>query len=202
MKTDVITINNIEQDLDKVLDTTEKIGKETGLLDKEKIRLRLLAEELVGMLRGIAGDIVADYWIENQDKSFELYLTSDVALDQNMRKQIIDVSTSGTNSAVKGFTGKLREMIAIMLLPKGDDAYLPGYTMDFMGASSMMGCQLGIDGYIWTMQQYAMAVQSGKDEKSREAWDELEKSIIASIADDVRVSVKGYHVEIVVVKSF
>ena len=40
-----------------------------------------------------------------------------------------------------------------------------------------------------------------KDEKSDE-WDELEKSVIASTADDVIVGVKGKRADIVIIKKF
>ena len=41
-----------------------------------------------------------------------------------------------------------------------------------------------------------------KKEEKAEAWDELEKSVISSIADDVIVGVKGKCAEIVIVKKF
>ena len=37
---------------------------------------------------------------------------------------------------------------------------------------------------------------------TKEAWDELEKSVIAKIADDVIVGLKGKRVDIIVKKSF
>ena len=40
-----------------------------------------------------------------------------------------------------------------------------------------------------------------KSEKS-EAWDELEKSVIASVADDVIVGVKGRKADLIIVKNF
>ena len=42
---------------------------------------------------------------------------------------------------------------------------------------------------------------SSKEEKT-EAWDELEKSVIASAADDVIVGVKGRKADIIIVKKF
>ena len=41
-----------------------------------------------------------------------------------------------------------------------------------------------------------------KKEENTAAWDELEKSVIASVADDVIVGVKGKHADIIVVKKF
>jgi hypothetical protein len=40
------------------------------------------------------------------------------------------------------------------------------------------------------------------ERNNAEPWDELEKSIIANLADDVIVSVKGHNVEIVIMKNF
>jgi hypothetical protein len=37
---------------------------------------------------------------------------------------------------------------------------------------------------------------------AKEAWDELEKSIVASIADDVSVYIKDSHVKIEITKKF
>ena len=49
----------------------------------------------------------------------------------------------------------------------------------------------------WTLSRY-----KDSQKNSEEPWDELEKSIIANLADDVIVSVKGNKVEIVIVKTF
>jgi len=52
--------------------------------------------------------------------------------------------------------------------------------------------------YAWSLQKYRVKSEEKKDE----AWDELEKSIIANIADDVLVSLNGKSVEIIVKKTF
>jgi hypothetical protein len=41
-----------------------------------------------------------------------------------------------------------------------------------------------------------------KREEKSEDWDELEKSVIASVADDVIVGVKGCRASITIVKKF
>ena len=51
---------------------------------------------------------------------------------------------------------------------------------------------------IWTLANYRQNVSKEKDEE----WDELEKSIIANIADDVQVGLQGSKVEITVKKTF
>ena len=49
----------------------------------------------------------------------------------------------------------------------------------------------------WTLSRYKDAQRDNE-----EPWDELEKSIIANLADDVTVAVKGNNVEIVITKDF
>ena len=49
----------------------------------------------------------------------------------------------------------------------------------------------------WTLNRYRDA-----ERNNSEPWDELEKSIIANLADDVVVSVKGNNVEIAIIKKF
>ena len=52
---------------------------------------------------------------------------------------------------------------------------------------------------LWRLEGYTSYV---KEEKRAEEWDELEKSVIASVADDVIVGVRGKCAEIVIIKKF
>lgn len=118
MKTETIHVTSLGLGMDEALAVTEKTGLASGLEKKQILRLRLLAEELIGMLRGIAGDVEADYWLERNGRAYALHLRSDVTMTREMHEQLIAVSTSGENAAAKGFMGKIREMIAVALLPR------------------------------------------------------------------------------------
>ncbi|MBQ9604376.1 MAG: hypothetical protein IJR45_03080, partial [Firmicutes bacterium] len=50
MKTDIFELTQDEQNLEIMLDEAEKAASYSGLDKKQTIRLRLLAEELIGML--------------------------------------------------------------------------------------------------------------------------------------------------------
>ena len=59
--------------------------------------------------------------------------------------------------------------------------------------------------FSWNMEEYRTEVKrkmDQNDKKSANACDELEKSILANIADDVSVKVNGNNVEIVVYRKF
>ena len=56
----------------------------------------------------------------------------------------------------------------------------------------------------WSMKKYRSSVDEARDTNGRpaEAWDELEKSIVASIADEVTVRIKDSGVAITIEKAF
>ncbi len=70
--------------------------------------------------------------------------------------------------------------------------------------SSPMGYVSGVDTYSWSMSTYVSRVRSrlGELAEADEAWDELEKSIVANLADEVTVNIVGNAVEIVITKTF
>ncbi len=202
MRSDVIIVTSQGSGMLEALAATEKLGAESGLDRKENLRLRLLAEELFGMVRSIVGDVEARYWLEQEDSRFEIHLQSDVEMTQETRRQLIAVSTQGENAAARGFMGKLRDMIAAALLPSEEGPSM--LSLGFMTMGSPGGMRAGGGGCDWTLSKYRSEVENGRSRggAAEDAWDELEKSIVASIADEIRVRVKGSAVEITIAKTF
>ena len=202
MRTEEIIVNGHGGGIWETMNVTEKAGEEAGLSYKEKLRLRLLAEELLGMMRGIVGEAEAAFWVENNDRRFELHLNSDVPLSQEMRKELISVSSKGENAAAKGFMGKIREMIAVIVLPRESGPTMA--SLGLMSFGSPNGFRAGSVSYAWSMNEYRLGVENRRleSEEADAAWDELEKSIVANIADEVSVSINGSHVETVIYKEF
>ena len=85
--------------------------------------------------------------------------------------------------------GKIRDVVENMLYPENAE-----YSSNFIAYQLETAVLLNDQ---WTLARYK---DSQKD--NEEPWDELEKSIIANIADDVSVAVKGKNVEIVIIKNF
>ena len=54
----------------------------------------------------------------------------------------------------------------------------------------------------WSMSIYQNQLQPYlvKDARARELWDELEKSVVSNVADDVKVSIRGDHAEMIIIK--
>jgi hypothetical protein len=201
MKTDQIVVTSKGCGMDEALSLTEKLGQDAGLENKPVLHLRLLTEELFGMLRSLAGEVEAVYWIEAEGKSFDIHLKSEIKMTEEIREQLLSASSSGKNAAASGFTGKLRVFIADMLISAKEA--IP-YAMINSVAAFPEGGAAGEMASIWTMSAYKNEVNKNLDtsDEANAAWDELEKSILASIADDIKVAITGKKVEITVYKAF
>ena len=78
------------------------------------------------------------------------------------------------------------------------------YMLGLVDAPVALGAPLQMDNVVWTLDTYRQGVDGAKEtgEEAKEAWDELEKSILANLADDLIVAIRGDEAEITVVKKF
>ena len=203
MRQETVRIDSSGKGFAEALALSSELAKEANLDNKESVRLRLLSEEAVGLLRGLAGDVSADLLIKQYGKEFTLQLSGDVVMDSNLHKQLIETSTSGETAAVKGFTGKLREMIATMLLPGTiGHTMVSGFSMGLLNMSSPSTVSNTVEAaqsYMWSLDKYTQQVNEKEDEKEKVT---LERSILANIADEITVGIGGQHVEITIFKAF
>lgn len=198
MKSNVCRIDNGSKDLEAILKESEKVAVYNEFTKKQTLQLRLLCEEIDGMLPNIVDEFEGNLWIEVEDGVCKVHISIALAeITSSRKKELIDVAKNKKNAAVGGIGGRIRAAVEDYFLK---DEKVPVYDMSssFYGMATS-GC-IGVDySYLWTLNQYKTSV---KDNAQAEDWDELEKSIIASIADDVIVSVKGKKVEIVIIKEF
>lgn len=208
MKSNICKLNKDLTCLEAVLAEVEKVTTYNALEDKKALRIRLLAEELCGMLPGLVENFNGEFWAENDGDNYELHVelkADDMSID--LRDELISVSKSGKNAAAKGIMGKIRAVAETMLLAAFDPDLAPipadgefydyhGYNMGFGYIDPTIANETGYI-YSWSLFNYKTAVEEKKDE-----YAELERSIVAKLADDIIVGVRGKNVEIVVKKSF
>ena len=192
--------------LEAVLAEVEKVTTYNALEDKKALRLRLSAEELCGMLPGLVENFSGEFWAESEGNSYELHVelkADDMSIE--LRDELISVSKSGTNAAAKGIMGKIRAVAETMLLaafdptlavPAGEFYDYNSYNMGLGYIDPTLALETGY-AYSWSLYNYKSAVEEKEDE-----YAELERSIVAKLADDIIVGVRGKNVEIVVKKSF
>lgn len=203
MKTDHIVIRSDGSGFEEALQQTDKVAEYAGLSHKQALRLRLLSEEMTGMLRTIVGDCASKFWIETKGDLYSLHLATKARMNEDLREELLKTSTSGENEAAKGFMGMLRDIYFRMTEPVDNDLP-PMYeygTMhsDISSFEAPVGVSMHMAMATWSLQTYRDSVER---ENAKEAWDELEKSITAKLADEIRIFINGDSVEMVIDKRF
>ena len=211
METEHIYVNGEDKAVDEVMAAAEKYAQDLGLAEQETLRLRLLSEELLGLLSGITSDdFKAMFWIEGDKKTSRLHLNGKISMTAQRREELLETAKSGKNEAAVGIIGKIRDLIAESVL-KMNEEFPPdveGLVPDYFGAGSEMLMSGVGPSMAWSLNAYRTALEDGvidldeSDEfEKSEPWDELERSIIANLADDVKVKMVGDDVEILVERS-
>lgn len=196
MKSDVMVIGTNQDFTKKALDFTEQYAG--NLPKKAHLRIRLIAEELMNLFRSITGEMEAEYWVENESNIFTLHLDTQTLMYAGKRQELMELSSTKENAAAKGVIGKIREAFELALLPEDErEAMLAHYSLfGFSGSDSM---ESGTED-VWRMSDYIEDVNKSDDtEFVQEAKDELEKSIIANLAKEVTISIRGDKVSMAVV---
>ncbi|MCR5566778.1 MAG: hypothetical protein K6F61_07980 [Clostridiales bacterium] len=196
MKTDVITVSAKGKQMEKALEQVEKVAAYKGLSPKDTLHLRLLTEEMMGMMRSITGEPEGEFWIEDNDGEYALHLRVAARMSLEKRAQLLSVSASGKNEAARGLMGRIREFFDM-----GCDEDYDGFSTALMPDAFEHSSSPVLD-WEWSMRRYENVVSAkmGQDDAAREAWDELEKSVVKHVADDVKVFIRGGYVEMTILK--
>ncbi|HAK58206.1 MAG TPA: hypothetical protein DCP06_04430 [Lachnospiraceae bacterium] len=191
----------------RILEETEQFAYDIDMSDKAMLRLRLLAEELVSLVNSMSMEFEADYWVESKDGVIDLHMDLQALMTPERRRELISLSSSGKNAEPVGILGKIRGMIEnVMLAVDENDQMVMARTVPYAmyGMSDSSGIQMMENVTIWSLQRYRDNVADEDDSKEalKVAKDELEKSVIANLADDVSVGIKDSNVRLVVSKRF
>ncbi|MBO5207982.1 MAG: hypothetical protein J6B68_01415 [Lachnospiraceae bacterium] len=196
MKSNVCILKGANPDIEKVLQEVEKVAEYNGLNSKGTIRLRLLAEELIGMQNGILGFVKGEFYIESKKNTYTFYFHADIKTDSVTRERFVDLSTNNRNVAYKGFAGKIR-LVADTLMNDSKEGSFDNYD-SYRAADStgIFNSDLEYD-KVWALSQYREEVTKNSAE-----WDELEKSIVANLADELIIGATKEYVDMIAVKKF
>ena len=198
MKSNVCKIENGTRDLEAILKESERVAEYNGLSHKQALQLRLLCEEIDGMLPNIVDDFEGELWIDFEDGVCKVNVSVQFPeVNADKKAELISIAKDQKNAAAVGIVGKIRNAIENFFL---DEDMMTALTVSTRPYGLATGYSDGVDyDYLWRLEEYRKSV---KKEEQVEAWDELEKSVIASVADDVIVGVRGKRAEIVILKKF
>ena len=197
MRTDVIVVSSRGRQMEKALDQVEKVAAYKELSAKGALQLRLLTEEMMSMMRAITGETEGEFWIEDEDGLFQLHLRVKTRMNSEKRDQLLSASSTGKNESAKGLMGRLKDFFDREMdedvASMGSPLVLP--EMYEHSATSL--------DWEWSMTAYQNELSTlvkKKDQSALDMWDELEKSVVTHVADDVRVSIRGQQAEMTILK--
>ena len=176
MKSDCISIDNRSKGFERAIEETKRVAASRRLDPKDTLRLQVITEEMLSLARSVTGEMEADFWIEGEGTEYEFHMTTRTVMDQEKRTLLLSSATSRKNEAAKGLLGKLR------------DAFEKAIAAPF-GQSSK-----GIPGDVMSDVVY----ESVDDPE----WDGYERSVLRRLADEVKISIRGRTVEMIVIKRF
>lgn len=198
MKTDVITVSSKGNQMEAALAQTEKVAAYKGLTGRNAMHLRLLTEEMMGMMRSITGETEGKFWIEDEENVYQLHLQMMTRMNSEKRDQLLSASSAGKNESARGLMGRLRDFF-----DRGSDEDIASCTSALILPGMYEDSSTPTLDWEWSMIRYEDVLSDrvkANDTGAREAWDELEKSVVAKVADDVKVSIRGSVVEMTIVK--
>lgn len=197
MKSNVCKIENGSLDLSAILRESEKVAVYNELNHNQTLKLRLICEELDAMLPSLVGEFDGDFWIDFEKGVCKInVLITFEEFTAKKKKALLAITKDQKNAAATGFFGKIRSVIEDCFLDKEKAKFY-----DMAGLFNFANAYSTQTDYscMCSLQQYKHVIQQ---EDKKQEWDELEKSIITSCADDVIVGVKGKQANIVIIKKF
>lgn len=207
MKSDIFMLNSDDGRMAAARYATEDFARGLDLDRHNTLRLDLLTEEMLGMVKAMADEFYGQLWFEAKGKRCEIHLQATADMNADRREELLSVSSTGRNAAAKGFMGMVKDVLFGAMHSFG--RAINDYNREVARYGFVNPAEIGslaVDNMmpIWTLQTYRTGLeeQCDMDEDAGEAWNELEKSIVGKLADDVVVGVKGDRIEMVIIKEF
>lgn len=185
MKSDIIAVSM--EDIGKALDLVERTVLYIGYSNDFAEKMRLLAEELISGNRFIMDEVSASLWVETNEENMEIHLRLQGALSSSTRQKLIEISKNQCNQPPKGFLNKIGAFFSDAFMQQTAE-YTPLFLVDGEPVENLYIPYSIVDTY------------QKKAESDNEGMNDIEKSILKGLADDVTVCAYATHAELVVIK--
>lgn len=190
IKSLICPIEGNSWDVERALNEVDGFSRYQGLGAKQSERLRLLGEELLGMMDGLLSVQDGRFWIEADGDDYIVNLAAKSIVGARA-KSILD-SASGGNSEYKGIGGLVRKAVDSMHEMFRDSGAT--YSFSEQVDAALAGTEvLSEDALSWSLLSYTESVE--RDEKA-ESWDELEIPVLKKYSKDIVISYRNDRVDI------
>lgn len=195
MKTSKLWINSTVRRNDEVNDILRDFAAEAGIAGRDYQHMCLLTEETLGMAHDSLKNFDGEIWLEKTAGGYEIILEADVRESEE--------AGSALPASVPGFMAKIAGMLNCSYMfenteemPENLAALLP----DYMSYGAPVRGDAPVWAGQWSLSAYRQNLQERrkKDPASEAGLEELEKSIVASLADEVNIGIHGQKIRLVI----
>ena len=182
---------------DDAYDMMKEFAEKNGITGKDCYHLGLLTEEVLGMANQILHVYDGELWVESTATGYEIILEA-----------AVHKKTSGKavpTASPEGFMAKIAEMLNCSYVFENTmetPEELAGMLPDYMRYGIQEEKEAKVWAGRWSLSAYRDNLRNRREEnpKAEPALDELEKSIVAHLADEVMIGIHGQRIRLVISK--
>ena len=203
MKTNVISIYGDLKGQSETMQEAERFSEYHHLTGRNAMYIRLLTEEAVSLVHGIIPDFKGRFWLESEQTEKKLLcricVSADTTVTEGQEEELLSVSTSGKNEDAKGILGKIRQLFRWSMQQTDAEAYAQSNIIGEWYQMGNYGTHDVNKAVYWSLSNYRNTIEDNPEENTEER-DELEKSIIAKLSDEVKVGIRSDKAEVIIEK--
>ena len=202
MKTEIVRINSELNGKKNAVSAADYFNRINGITGKNAAHIRLLTEELISLVHGIMDGFLGILWLEDVPAEGGLLcrisLSAQNVNDPSQESRLLSIATEGKNENSEGMLGMIRELFRMNSRYSDDRSQLAA----LLNANERFGkgsAGVSAEEQLWSLDKYrrSMTGDAGGSDDER---DVLEKSIIANLADDVKVWIRSDSTEVIIEK--
>ena len=197
METVKLWISNAVRRNNDVNEILREFAEKNRIEGKDRNHLYLLAEETLGMVGQMLDVYDGQLWLEGTAAGYEIVLEAD-AHENNDGKNVPAASPEGFMAKVAVMMNCSYMFESMAEMPEDLAGMLPDYMSYGMRESKESPAWAGR----WSLSAYRYRLMERREEKpaARLALEELEKSIVAQLADEVTIGIHGHRIRLVISK--
>ena len=192
VKSLICPIEGNSWDVERALNEVDSFSRYQGLGAKQSERLRLIGEELLGMVGGFLQVENGRFWIDVVDGAYTVNLAGSTVV--GVRAKAI-LESAGRNVEYKGIGGLFRKAVDAMeeMIKDSGADFAASEQIDAALAGTIIDSSESLN---WSLARYNESVE--RDEIADE-YDEMEISVLKKYAKDIIVSYRNDRIDVKVI---
>ncbi len=178
-------------------DILQDFAEKNGIAGNDFQHLRLLTEETMGMANHLLKDFDGEICLESTESGYEIILEADVRESETGEPAPAD-SPDGFMAKIAGIMNCSYMFENVAEMPEDLAGMLPDYMSYGMRNSGDGTAWAGR----WSLSAYRYSLQERRkvNPEAEPVLEELEKSIVAQLADEVTIGIQGHRVRLAISK--